>query len=291
MQPKLNQHSISSILKINGHADGLQSWQFSLFKLISPHIFFFLSLLSDLNVFFYFCLFVFCWATVCGHTARGNTYVSTDVNSINKATSKQNQETWVKFRIKQAVLKCSAHCTSISTAHKSNLSVLSEGPGAPLFLLLGPIGLPGMLPTLSPAFVLNTSCATHHFPDDLREGGKVMSNGTGLDPHGGRREEKRLGKMRRWWWGGHGHYFSGDYVSIFICVLLLCYSLNRDVSGLITLHRWDAWWNITDLLLWFADDNRWMRLVIQTNIQIGQSNTIGQLSYTSSKWHAKNISL
>lgn len=140
--------------------------------------------------------------------------------------------------------------TSISTAHKSNLSGLFVGPRAPLFLLLGPIGLPGTLPTLSPAFLLHTSWATHHFPDNLREGGKAMSHGTGLSPHGAEREGKAVEK-----WDcdvardGLGHYFSGDCVSIFICVLLLCHSLNRDVSGLITLQRWDAWWNIRSFTL------------------------------------------
>lgn len=152
------------------------------------------------------CLFVFCVRATLKYVATQleGTYINPQMFthfSINKATSKQNQEAWVKFLIQQAVLKCSAHCTStsISTAHESNLSVLSEGPGAPLFLLLGPIGLPGMLPALSPAFIFHISCATHHFPDDLGEGGKVMSHGTWLDPHGGRREEKRQGKTRRWW--------------------------------------------------------------------------------------------
>lgn len=82
-------------------------------------------------------------------------------------------DTWVRFVIQWV------H-TNINTAHKPNLSVHSLGPGALLFLPLGPTGLSGALPTFSLSFLLHSSCTTHHFSNDLKEVRKVMSGGTDL---------------------------------------------------------------------------------------------------------------
>lgn len=97
----------------------------------TSHIFFF-CLLCVLNVFW---VSVGATLKVCSHTAKGNTYKSTDV-SINKATSNQNQKTWVRFQIQLAVLKFSAHCRPAlalaSAPHTNPTSVCSLwGPGPP----------------------------------------------------------------------------------------------------------------------------------------------------------------
>lgn len=168
--------------------------------------------------------------------------------------------------------------TSIITAHKANLSVLSAGPGAPLFLLLsGPTGLSGAFPTLSPSLLLHSSCAAHNLADDLEKGGKVTWN--------------CFISVNRWLRAGnghsvgHGHYFSGDYVSIVISVLLLCHCLAGNVFGLITLQMQDK----TDEALLNSD--RWHthahNLIYTTNLNY----TIDHFGKRDQRWSRRTSCL